>query len=118
MDHFLWNNTEDKHKYHLANWQLASQKKEAGGLDVPNLRSLNMALLSSWIFRYHLNSNSTWTRIVDFKYRLRHLTFFVALMWDHHPFGRGFCGLCKLPIWALDGWLVMEKRLGSGKING
>jgi hypothetical protein len=24
MGHFLWNNTEEKHKYHLANWQLVS----------------------------------------------------------------------------------------------
>jgi hypothetical protein len=31
MGHFLWNNTEEKHKYHLANWQLVvSQKKEMG----------------------------------------------------------------------------------------
>ena len=31
MGHFLWNNTEEKHKYHLANWQLVAQKKEVGG---------------------------------------------------------------------------------------
>jgi hypothetical protein len=47
MGHFLWNNTEDKHKYHLASWQLVSQKKEMGGFGIPDLRSLNMALLSS-----------------------------------------------------------------------
>jgi hypothetical protein len=58
MGHFLWNNTEEKHKYHLANWQLVSQKKEMVGLGIPDLRSLNMALLSSLIFRYHLNSAS------------------------------------------------------------
>lgn len=27
MTHFLWNNNEDKHRYHLANWQLIAQKK-------------------------------------------------------------------------------------------
>ena len=31
MAHFLWNNNEDCHKYHLANWQLVAQKKEVGG---------------------------------------------------------------------------------------
>ena len=30
MGHFLWNNTEEHHKYHLANWQLVSQKKGYG----------------------------------------------------------------------------------------
>jgi hypothetical protein len=30
-----------------------------------------MALLSSWIFRYHLNSNSIWTKLVDFKYKTK-----------------------------------------------
>lgn len=44
MGHFLWNNNDDHHKYHLANWQLVSQKKEARGLGVPDLRSLNLAL--------------------------------------------------------------------------
>jgi hypothetical protein len=33
MGHFLWNNTEERHKYHLANCQLVSQKKkELGGV--------------------------------------------------------------------------------------
>jgi hypothetical protein len=57
MRHFLWNNNKDRHKYHLANWHLVSQKK-MGGLGIPDLRSLNIALLSSWIFRYHLDSSS------------------------------------------------------------
>jgi uncharacterized protein YaaN involved in tellurite resistance len=32
MSHFLWNNNEESHKYHLANWQLVAQKKEVGAL--------------------------------------------------------------------------------------
>lgn len=47
MGHFLWNNTEENHKYHLASWQLVAQKKEAEGLGIPDLTSLNLALLSS-----------------------------------------------------------------------
>jgi hypothetical protein len=118
MGHFLWNNIEDKYKYHLANWQLVSQKKELGGLGVPDLRSFNMALLSSWICRHHLNSNSIWTRIVDFKYKTKKPNIFRCPDVGSSPFWKGVRGLCKLPIWALDGWLVMEKILGSGKING
>ena len=52
MGHFLWDNTEEKHRYHLANWPLVVQKKEFGGLGIPDLRSMNLVLLSAWIFRY------------------------------------------------------------------
>ena len=45
MGHFLWNNTEDQHKYHLANWQLVSQKKDMGGLGIPDLRSLKFGFI-------------------------------------------------------------------------
>jgi hypothetical protein len=45
MGHCLWNNDGDSHKFHLANWQLVSMKKEYGGLEVPNLRDLNTCLL-------------------------------------------------------------------------
>ena len=37
MAHFLWNNSETNHKYHLANWQLVSQRKEMGGLVLDDL---------------------------------------------------------------------------------
>jgi hypothetical protein len=50
MARFLWNNSEDKHRYHLAHWQLVAQKKELGGLgipDLPDLRNLNLSALSS-----------------------------------------------------------------------
>jgi hypothetical protein len=69
MGHFLWDNSKEKHRYHLANRPLVAQKKEFGGLGIPDLRSLNLALLSAWIFRYRLNKNAIWTHIVDYKYR-------------------------------------------------
>lgn len=94
LGHFLWNNTEDHHKYHLANWQLVSQKKEMGGLGIPDLRSLNLALLSSWIFRYHLNKNSIWTRIVDYKYKIRKPNIFCCPEIGSSPFWRGV-------LWAM-----------------
>jgi len=103
MSHFLWNNTEDKHKYHLANWQLVSQKKDMGGLGVPDLRSLNIALLSSWIFRYHMNSNSIWTKLVDFKYNTNKPNIFCCSNLGVSPFWKGLSGRCKLLIWAFVG---------------
>lgn len=56
---------------HLANWDLLSQKKEIGGLGIPNLRDLNLSLLASWIKRYHHDNNKLWEQLIDFKYDTR-----------------------------------------------
>ena len=46
MAHFLWNNLDEgHHKYHLANWQVVSQKQEFGGLGILDLQQMNMCLL-------------------------------------------------------------------------
>ena len=59
MAHFFWNNQEGRgEKFHLANWLMVSQKKDYGGLGVPDLQQLNMCLLASWISKYHLNKES------------------------------------------------------------
>lgn len=47
MSNCLWNDTEDAHKYHLANWESVSMCREFGGLGIPNLRDLNICLLAS-----------------------------------------------------------------------
>jgi hypothetical protein len=70
MSNFLWDDTEDGRKYHLANWDLVCLKKEFGGLGVQNLQDYNLCLLASWIRRYHLDTNKIWRQIVDSKYDL------------------------------------------------
>jgi hypothetical protein len=52
MSKFFWNDLEDKHKYHLANWKSLCMK-EFGGLGIPDLRELNMCLLASWVQRFY-----------------------------------------------------------------
>jgi hypothetical protein len=47
MANCLWNDNEDRHKWHLVNWVKVSMKKEFGGLGIPNLRDLNICLLGS-----------------------------------------------------------------------
>jgi hypothetical protein len=66
MGHCLWNNDGDYHKFHLANCQLVSTKKEYGLLGVPNLRDLNTYLLGSWIGRYAKDNDR---QLFNFKYR-------------------------------------------------
>jgi hypothetical protein len=49
MEIFFWNGHGNSHKYHLANIQLLNHKKEKGGLGIPDLRVLNLCLLTSWV---------------------------------------------------------------------
>lgn len=93
MAHFLWGNLGEVHKYHLANWGLVSQKKQFGGLGVPNLREVNMSLLASWAKRYFAGPNKNWVALVDFKYQTEKPN----LLWVKKRlvllFGKDFLGL-------------------------
>ena len=62
MANFLWNDQEDKHRYHLTNFKSLAQKKEYGGWGITDLSCLNMSLLSSWINRYQLADDTIWKK--------------------------------------------------------
>lgn len=96
MAHFLWGNVRDVHKYHLANWGLVSQKKQFGGLGVPNLREVNMSLLASWAKRYFADTNKNWVSLVEYKYQTNKPN----LLWSKEKVGSPFW---KSFSWALAG---------------
>lgn len=68
MSNYLWNDSVENHRYHLANWELVSMRKEYGGLGLPNLRDLNISLLASWLKRYKADNDKLWKELIDFKY--------------------------------------------------
>jgi hypothetical protein len=68
MANFFWNDQENNKKCHLSNWQSLAQKKELGGMCVPNSKDLNICLLASWVQRYHEVDGKLWRNIVDHKY--------------------------------------------------
>jgi hypothetical protein len=47
MSNFFWDDQEIKHRYHMSNWKSLTQKKEFGGMGIPDLRDLNLCLLAS-----------------------------------------------------------------------
>jgi hypothetical protein len=103
----LWNDFEGHHKIHLANWQSICMKKEAGGLNVPNLRDLNMCLLGSWVRRYHKDEWSLWRKVVDAKYNTvpKIQISFVAMMEILLNFGKVFVGETASGIWIqMEDW--------------
>jgi hypothetical protein len=69
MANCLWNDSADKHKWHLANWDSISMCKDHGGVGILNLRDLNMSLLGSWISRYQKDDGKLWKQIIDEKYK-------------------------------------------------
>jgi len=68
MANCLWDDSVDRHRYHLVNWETVSMCKKFGGLGIPNLRELNMCLLGSWLKRYQEGGEKTWKLLLDFKY--------------------------------------------------
>ena len=70
MAHFFWGNVGDNHKYHLAKWGMVSQRKEWGGLGVPNLREFNMSLLAAWSKCFFDDKDSDWKKLLEYKYNV------------------------------------------------
>jgi hypothetical protein len=68
MANFFWNDQQNRHKYHLSNIYSLTQKKEFGGIGIPDLRDLNLCLLASWVQRYQDGEGKLWREVVDFKY--------------------------------------------------
>jgi hypothetical protein len=56
--------------YDLSNWHSLAQKKEFGGLGIPDLRDLNLCLLAAWIHRYYDSTPKLWKGIVEQKYKV------------------------------------------------
>ena len=47
------------------NWETVSMCKDFGGLGIPNLRDLNICLLSSWLKRYQVDDEKLWKQLID-----------------------------------------------------
>jgi hypothetical protein len=109
MGHFLWNDSVDHHRYHLANWQLVSQKMDVGGLGIPGMRSLNLALLGSWIFRYQLNNNAIWKNMVDFKYKTKDPNVFCCPNVGTSPFWKGVMWAMQVAHMGIK-WVISDGR--------
>jgi hypothetical protein len=109
MANFFWNDQENSHKYYLANFKYLNQRKEMGGLGIPNLRDLNLCLLASWILRYYDAVDKIWKAILDAKYTNRSPNLF---FWN----GRNCSPFWKGVIWVAQAAKIGYKwNVGDGK---
>lgn len=52
----------------MVKWAFICRKKKNGGLGVKNLKAMNNALLTKWLWRFDVESEALWRRIVEEKY--------------------------------------------------
>ncbi|CAN0862950.1 Putative ribonuclease H protein At1g65750 [Linum grandiflorum] len=64
---FLWSGNRDKDKIHWVAWELVKTPKRAGGLGVHDLKVLNEALLSKWMWRYAVERDAWWRVLLTSK---------------------------------------------------
>jgi hypothetical protein len=65
---FLWGGVGDEFKFHLVNWCMICSSKASGGLGVRNLVTFNKALMGKWLWRYAMERDAFWRKVVDVKY--------------------------------------------------
>ena len=55
-------------KLHQVKWSKVCKPMQVGGLGIRRLRSFNSALLGKWLWRYGLETNALWRRVIEVKY--------------------------------------------------
>jgi hypothetical protein len=64
---FFWQGSENKRKYRLSKWDILRQPKDQGGQGILELNTMNIALLSKWVYKL-LTSDGMWQQLLCNKY--------------------------------------------------
>jgi hypothetical protein len=87
-------------------------------MGIPNIRGLNISLLSSCIRRFKLDEHKMWKDIMQFKYTTQHQNIFACTTVNASPYGEVHYGILLQQSSCISGWLGTSKILNSGKLNG
>lgn len=71
MRTFFWDNQEDGEVKSLVAWDIVTRSKQKGGLGIGNLKLKNVALLVKWLWRFPLEQDALWARVIRSKYGLQ-----------------------------------------------
>ncbi|KAF5789658.1 putative RNA-directed DNA polymerase [Helianthus annuus] len=61
---FLWGNTPEHHRTTWVAWNDIMAPKEMGGAGIGSLKEANIALLAKWWWRFKVDNNSIWKKVV------------------------------------------------------
>ncbi|CAN0857148.1 Putative ribonuclease H protein At1g65750 [Linum grandiflorum] len=70
QNNFLWSGMSDSKKFHMVSWDRVKIPKRRGGLGVMDLRSMNVALLGKWLWRFGVERNAWWRKLIRVKFGL------------------------------------------------
>uniref|UniRef100_A0A2N9GH27 Reverse transcriptase domain-containing protein n=1 Tax=Fagus sylvatica TaxID=28930 RepID=A0A2N9GH27_FAGSY len=87
---FLWGGMGDGMKYHLVRWDQVCSPLDCEGLGVKNLTLFNKALLGKWLWRFGVEVNHLWRRVIVAKYGMEW-----GGWWSKPCRGTHGCGLWK-----------------------
>ena len=65
---FLWGDLEERRKIHLVSWSVICKDKKHGGLGLRHLEVFNQALLGKWLWRFPLERESFWRKVIVGKF--------------------------------------------------
>lgn len=70
MREFLWERLGNDEAEHLVAWNLVTRPKENGGLGIGNICVRNKALAHKWLWRFPLEREALWARVIYSRYGL------------------------------------------------
>lgn len=65
----LWGDFGERTKMHLLSWSKVCKDKKFGGLGFKSLEVFNQALLGKWLWRFVVEWESLWRRVIQGKFR-------------------------------------------------
>lgn len=116
---FIWGGTEEKRGIHLVNWATVCLPKKMGGLGIRRLGLHNRALLQKTAWRFIMEPNNLWVRVLKSKYRVPDNIVEYATSHDLSKNSWSYSWRCLMKAWKeLATGLVMAGRWISGMTNG
>lgn len=70
MRKLLWEAGGEGFQDHSVSWDEVIKDKTKGGLGIRNIGKLKIILLAKWLFRFPLEKDSTWGKVITSKYGL------------------------------------------------
>lgn len=68
MRAFLWEGCEEEKRDHLLKWETVCRPIEEGGIGLGNVVSKNLSLLGKWLWRFPMEPDSIWHKVIKSKY--------------------------------------------------